>query len=261
MGYLNDKVGKRADLLESRAIIKRNNFALIPQDGLVKNNIPGFENCEITILSTPRLGATFVDYVCNVLPGGKNELGFGGDGIETFLYVLEGSLTAKAGDESFELAEGGYLYCPPCKKMYFENTSSTNTRTFLYKRRYHAIPGHEPYVVCKNISELVVEDYEGMEDVKLWNLLPDEFAFDMNFHILSFLPGGSHGYIETHYQEHGALIIEGEGMYNLDNNWIPVSEGDYMFMGAYSLQSAYSVGRKGPLTYLYSKDANRDVEL
>ena len=26
----------------------------------------------------------------------------------------------------------------------------------------------------------------------------------MNMHILSFAPGASHGYIETHVQEHGA---------------------------------------------------------
>ncbi len=28
----------------------------------------------------------------------------------------------------------------------------------------------------------------------------------MNIHILTFQPGASHGYIETHYQEHGAFI-------------------------------------------------------
>lgn len=53
--------------------------------------------------------------------------------------------------------------------------------------------------------------YEGMEDVILLDFLPKELGFDMNMHILSFEPGASHGYIETHVQEHGAYILSGQG--------------------------------------------------
>ncbi|HCN5023677.1 TPA: (S)-ureidoglycine aminohydrolase, partial [Escherichia coli] len=49
--------------------------------------------------------------------------------------------------------------------------------------------------------------------------------------------------------------------YNLDNNWIPVKKGDYIFMGAYSLQAGYGVGRGEAFSYIYSKDCNRDVEI
>ncbi|MGT8000446.1 cupin domain-containing protein, partial [Escherichia coli] len=90
---------------------------------------------------------------------------------------------------------------------------------------------------------------------------PKELGFDMNMHILSFAPGASHGYIETHVQEHGAYILSGQGVYNLDNNWIPVKKGDYIFMGAYSLQAGYGVGRGEAFSYIYSKDCNRDVEI
>ena len=48
---------------------------------------------------------------------------------------------------------------------------------------------------------------------------------------------------------------------NLDNNWIPVKKGDYIFMGAYSLQAGYGVGRGEAFSYIYSKDCNRDVEI
>lgn len=63
MGYLNNVTGYRDDLLANRAIVKHGNFALLTPDGLVKNIIPGFENCDATILSTPKLGASFVDYL------------------------------------------------------------------------------------------------------------------------------------------------------------------------------------------------------
>ena len=72
--------------------------------------------------------------------------------------------------------------------------------------------------------------------------------------------GGNHGYIETHVQEHGAYILSGQGVYNLDNSWVPVKQGDYIFMGAYSLQAGYGVGRE-TFSYIYSKDCNRDVEI
>lgn len=55
MGYLNNVTGYRDDLLANRAIVKHGNFALLTPDGLVKNIIPGFENCDATILSTPKL--------------------------------------------------------------------------------------------------------------------------------------------------------------------------------------------------------------
>ncbi|HDW0464960.1 TPA: (S)-ureidoglycine aminohydrolase, partial [Escherichia coli] len=56
MGYLNNVTGYRDDLLANRAIVKHGNFALLTPDGLVKNIIPGFVNCDATILSTPKLG-------------------------------------------------------------------------------------------------------------------------------------------------------------------------------------------------------------
>lgn len=261
MGYRTNEMGYPSSILESRSRIERGNFAVIPPEGMVMNQLPGFEQCEMTILATPKLGASFVDYLCRVLPGGGKRDGFGGNGIQTFIYVMEGSLTVSIEDETFELTQGGYVYCPPTKQMTFENNSDEPVETFLYKKRYQEAKGYEPYVVSGNSNDIAGEDYEGMSDVNFKNLLPTDLNFDMNFHILSFETGGSHGYIETHYQEHGAILLSGEGMYNLDNNWMPVKKGDYIFMGAYNLQACYSVGRKAPLSYLYSKDCNRDVEL
>lgn len=77
-----------------------------------------------------------------------------------------------------------------------------------------------------------------MTEVSIQDLLPKEMAYDMNIHILTFQPGASHGYIETHVQEHGAYVLSGRGMYNLDNEWVPVQAGDYLFMGAYVPQAA-----------------------
>lgn len=120
MGYLNNVVGYRDDLLASRSIVRHGNYALLTPDGLVKNIIPGFANCDVTILSTPKLGASFVDYLVTLHENGGNQSGFGGEGIETFLYVIKGEITAGAQGKTFALTEGGYLYCPPGERGFVE---------------------------------------------------------------------------------------------------------------------------------------------
>ncbi|MBC2021307.1 (S)-ureidoglycine aminohydrolase [Listeria booriae] len=262
MGYRNKNTGYVNDILASRSVIKRANYAIIPPDGLVSNSIPGFENCELSILATPKLGATFVDYIITLLDGGQNKAGFGGEGIETFFYCLEGKITVWADDAEYTLEAGGYIYCPAGVILKFANSNGgANSEAFLYKKKYEAVAGYETHVVVNNVANLEKIAYEGMEDVILQNLLPADLGFDMNFHILSFEPGACHGYIETHYQEHGAYMLSGEGVYNLDNEWVPVKKGDYLFMGAYVPQATYAVGRGEAFSYLYSKDCNRDPQL
>lgn len=63
MGYLNNVIGYREDLLVNRAIVKYGNFVLLISDGLVKNIISGFENCDAIIFFTLKLGVFFVDYL------------------------------------------------------------------------------------------------------------------------------------------------------------------------------------------------------
>ena len=46
MGYINNQTGCRQGLLENRSVIKKNMYAIIEPDGLVKNNVFGYENCE-----------------------------------------------------------------------------------------------------------------------------------------------------------------------------------------------------------------------
>src|SRR5699024_10536482 len=254
-------MNERKDILTSRAIIKHGLYALIPPEGLVNNVIPGFENCHISILASPKLGASFVDYLVTLYEGGKNKQGFGGDdSVETFVYVLEGELTAFADDEAVHLSAGGYLYCPPHVTMYLENGKKEETKLFLYKQKHRHLEGHTPWVVSGNVHEIEAVAYEGLEYMRLQDLLPTDIAFDMNFHILTFDPAGSHPFIETHVQQHGAYLLSGQGVYNLDNKWVPVKKGDYIFMGPYVQQATYAVGQE-KLSYLYSIDCNRDEPL
>jgi (S)-ureidoglycine aminohydrolase len=62
MGYLNN-AGWLSRRFTGQPFHRHGNYALLTPDGLVKNIIPGFTNCDVTILSTPKLSATFVDYL------------------------------------------------------------------------------------------------------------------------------------------------------------------------------------------------------
>lgn len=254
-------MGYRTDLLSSRAIIKHGSFALIPPEGLVNNVIPHFEKCIISIVASPKLGASFVEYIVEMETGGRNTRGFGGNGIETFVYLIEGNLDVTVDGTKYELTEGGYVYAPPSLSMILENNSSTSAKFVLYKQRYIPVESiGEPWVVSNNVNNLESIFYSDMIDVTLIDLLPTDISFDMNFHILTFQPGGSHPFIETHVQEHGAYLLSGEGVYNLDNDWIPVKKGDFIWMGPFVHQATYAVGKE-PLSYVYSKDCNRDPEI
>lgn len=263
MSYLNQIVGYREDLLLNRSVIKKGMYALLEPDGWVKNTIPGFEQCDITILASPKLGASFADYYVTLHETGRNVQGFGAEGIETFFYLFDGKVKVWNEEKSQVLTDGGYLFCPEGQKLYFENAGQTPAHAFLYKRRYIPLDGVCAHTVVGNVNEIPWKEYEGMSDVLSKDLLPaaGDMGFDMNFHILSFRPGASHGYVETHVQEHGAFVYSGQGVYNLGNEWIPVKKGDYLFMGAYCQQASYAVGREESFAYIYSKDCNRDVEL
>lgn len=262
MSYFNGQTGYRNDLLTTRSVVKKENYVLIEPDGIVKNSIPGYEKCDVTILGSPQMGASFADYLITVYEGGYN-LSFGGDGLESFLYVIEGSVKVKNQDKEEILTEGGYIYSPAGYEVSFMNAGGADARLFAYKRRYEELNGYSTYTVVGNVSDLPWSPYEGMENCYIRNLLPsaENFGFDMNMHILKFHLGASHGYIETHVQEHGAYFLTGNAMYRLDNDWVPVKKGDYIFMAAYCPQACYAVGQEEDLTYIYSKDCNRDVKL
>lgn len=262
MSYLNNQIGYREELLMTRSVVRKENFVLLEPDGLVKNSIPGYEKCDVTILGSPAMGASFADYIVTAHAGGRNA-GLGGEGLETFLYVVEGEVAVKNADQEAVLTKGGYIFSPESNLVSFENKSEADARLYVYKRRYERLEGYRAYTVVGNDADLPWIPYEGMENCYVKDFLPaaSDFGFDMNMHILKFHLGASHGYIETHVQEHGMLFLTGKAMYRLDDEWIPVKKGDYVFMDAYCPQACYAVGREEDLTYIYSKDCNRDVKL
>jgi len=108
-----------------------------------------------------------------------------------------------------------------------------------------------------NESEIEGVPFLGDEAALLKTLLPDIPAFDMAVNIFTFAPGATLPMVETHIMEHGMLMIQGQGIYRLGDDWHPIQAGDAVWMGSYCPQWFVATG-KTPARYIYYKDVNRD---
>lgn len=249
------------DLLSTRAVVKPGLWAVIPKEGLVNNVVPGIEGCKVSIVASPKMGASFVQYIIEAgKDGGTTQL-FGTEpDIETFLYIVNGEVDITVENREYKMKDGGYAFAPAGVGLGF-HTVSECAKILLYKQIFIPYKNLKPHVVTGNIEEVPFRIYDEMSNVHIKDFLPtDDLAFDMNMHILSFEPGGCHPFVETHVQEHGAYILSGEGMYLMDNTWLGIKKEDFMWFGPYCPQCAYGVGTT-PFAYIYSKDCNRDVVL
>jgi (S)-ureidoglycine aminohydrolase len=251
-------MGYPKDILASRAVVKHGNYAVIPPEGRVNNVVPGIESCRVSILASPKMGASFVQYALEAEKNGGTTKPFGAEpGIETFLYIIEGEASISAGGETRQGKAGAYIFSPAGRGLEFRSTAE-KTRALLYKQRYVPLEGQSARLVYGNVNDISYREYDNMANVFIKDLLPVEIGFDMNIHILSFAPGGCHPFVEAHVQEHGAYILEGEGCYLLDNEWRMIKPEDFVWFGPFVTQAAYGVGR-GSFTYIYSKDCHRDA--
>jgi (S)-ureidoglycine aminohydrolase len=222
--------------------------------------IPNLEGCKVSIIASPELGAKFAFYTIEVQPGGGTTVPFKEDGIETFLFCITGSGEVKVDDKCYSINDQGFVFAPVSQAVEFKNKTSESWKILLYKQRHRALEGHQARVIVGNLNEIPDRAYDDMENVRIKDLLPTDLGFDVNFHTLSFIPGGCHPFVETHLQEHGLYFLEGEGVYLIDDKWLPVKEEDFIWFGPYVPQAFYGSGRKNA-TYIYTKDCNRDVKL
>lgn len=256
MGYRNDLL----DVKAYRAEVHPGLWAVIPPTGVVNNVIPYIKGCKVSIVASPKMGAGFVQYVVEASAEGKTTDYFAkASHEEGFIYIVEGDVKVIIGEKEYDMTDGGYGYAPSGVGIQFKNKGEA-AKILLYKQRYIPLEGQEPYAVTGNVNDMEYVIYDDMDNVFIKDLLPTELGFDMNMHILRFEPGASHSIVETHVQEHGMYILEGEGMYLLDDTWMGIKKDDFVWFGAYCPQCSYGVGKEA-FTYIYSKDCNRDVEI
>ena len=229
--------------------------ALICPDSFVPSTLPGWTKSQGIILIAPPMGARFTQYLAIMECDGT--AGAPPADVERVFYVLEGTLTVTLpGQAPQVLHAGGYGYISPNKDASI--TANTSSRINVFEKRYQSLPGVlPPDPILGHAGSVEGKPFLGDPDALLSVLLPDVPAFDMAVNVFRFQPGAALPLVEIHVMEHGLLMLEGQGIYRLGDDWYPVKAGDVIWMKSFCPQWFVAMG-KSPAAYLYYKDVNRD---
>lgn len=256
---------KQNELLGSRARV-RDRYALLPLEGIPYSRLPEWPEAEVRVLAAPALGANFAQYLIDLAPGKTGSHDADG-AVEHFIFILTGEAelsigrerSAAGAGERRRLTTGGYALVPPSRSYDLEATGETSL--LLLRKWYEpasAVDEFEPLI--GNEKEVQGEVYMGDEGALLQTLIPDEFGYDMALNIFTFQVGHSLPVTETHVMEHGLYVLQGKGLYYLDDDWMEVEKSDFIWMGPFCPQSYYATGPE-PTRYIYYKNVNREIPL
>jgi len=235
----------------TRSVVRLDHAVLAP-DGHVIGPVPGWTGSRRVVLAAPPLSAFGMSLVSmdDGATGGPPPPGVG-----RFVFVLEGTLWVDADGATHELAPQGYAYLPAGLPQTL--TAVGSTRICLIEKPYVPHPAGEPRVVVGSRASVPAEHLYGDPTVHVQQLLPEEPGLDLAVNTMSFAPGASLPFVETHVMEHGLLVLEGTLVYRLADGWYPVGEGDAIWMAPFCPQWCCAYGT-GWASYLIYKDWNRD---
>ncbi len=238
--------------LGSTRTMVRANYALLTPDTFVRAPLPGMQGATAIVHASPALRAAFTQYTAEFEPGGH--LGNCGD-LQRFVYVLDGELLLEIGTKSTRLQKDGFAYIPA--GFAHRVHAKTKAGAAVIEKPYAALESTPPPKLLigeeRSVGPLLLL---GDAAVQVRNLLPADPCFDFAVNSMTYDPGATLPMVETHVMEHGLLMLDGGGIYRLDNDWHPTTAGDFIWMGPFCPQWFGALG-KTPARYLIYKDWNR----
>jgi (S)-ureidoglycine aminohydrolase len=206
---------------------------------------------------------TFSQYIMEVQPGGGSDRAELDPEAEGVLFVVEGTATLEVAGQTHEMTPGGYAYLPPSSGWTLHNRGDEVLRFHWVRKAYEAVDGLDaPDVLALNEKDVAPTPMPGTNGKWATTRFvdPADLRHDMHVTIVTFEPGGVIPFLETHVMEHGLYVLEGKAVYNLNNDWVEVEAGDYMWLRAFCPQACYA-GGPGRFRYLLYKDVNRHMAL
>ncbi len=256
----------QGDNPEGRAIFTEA-YAFVPAQtmrDIVTSSLPGWQGTRAWILARPLSGfaESFAQYAVEVAPGGGSDMPEPDRGAEAVLFVASGAGRLNVAGKTHELSPGSYVYIPPGIDWTLLNLSNAPLCFHWIRKRYAALPGMPPPAAFVTSDAAMPETpLPGMENWTTRRFVdPADMAHDMAVNIVSFQPGGRIPFAETHVMEHGLYVLEGRARYLLNQDWVEVGAGDFMWLRAFCPQACIASG-DGPFRYLLYKDVNRHPEL
>jgi (S)-ureidoglycine aminohydrolase len=233
------------------------NHAFIAPDSHVLVPLTGWTNTQGVTLISPQMSNRPHFTQTLVIMDAQSRSGIPLTGVQRFVYVLEGDIHADLNAQSYALPAGHFAYIPANTPHTL--TAESGAKLIVFEKIY--TPSHittdAPHVITGNAWDGDGEPFMGDDTARLRVLLPIEDAFDMAINLFTFQSGAALPFVEVHVMEHGLYLLEGQGVYRLDDRWYPIQAGDAIWMGAYCPQWFCAIG-KTQSTYIYYKDVHRD---
>jgi (S)-ureidoglycine aminohydrolase len=248
----------RAMFTEAYAVIPKGTFS-----DIVTSFLPFWKGARFWVLSRPLSGfaETFSQYIAELTPKGGSDRPETDKTAQAVIFVVQGEITLTIAGKVHVMGEGGYAYLPPASDWQVHNTSDAPARFHWIRKAYEYVDGldaPEAFVTNDNdIAPTPMPDTAGAWATTRFDDTAD-MRHDMHVTIVTFQPGGVIPFAETHVMEHGLYVLEGKAVYRLNQDWVEVEAGDYMWLRAFCPQACYA-GGPGPFRYLLYKDVNRHM--
>jgi (S)-ureidoglycine aminohydrolase len=257
----------QTQLLTSRAVFTES-YAVIPKgvmQDITTSYLPHWQNTRAWIIARPLSGfaETFSHYIMDVAAKGGSSSPDNDPEAQSVIFVVDGNATLLVGKKEHPLKAGSYAYIPAFSEWSLHNGSNGNVRFHWIRKAYEPVIGvNQPDAFVTHEQQLEPTVMPGTDGA--WSTTrfvdPSDLRHDMHVNIVNFEPGGTIPFAETHVMEHGLYVLEGKAVYRLNNDWVEVEAGDYMWLRAFCPQACYA-GGPGRFRYLLYKDVNRHAKL
>ncbi|MFC7497598.1 MULTISPECIES: bifunctional allantoicase/(S)-ureidoglycine aminohydrolase [unclassified Nocardioides] len=243
-------------------------YAVIPArtlSDITASHLPDWDRTRLWVLARPLTGfaETFSQYVVEVSPGGGSDRPESDAGAEAVLFVVDGLPVLTLDGTDHELSPGSYVFLPPGTPWALHNDTDAPAVFHWIRKAYAqvaALDAPEAFVAHeRDVKPVEMPDTDGAWTTTRFVDVAD-MRHDMHVNIVTFQPGGSIPFPETHVMEHGLYVLEGKAVYLLNTDWVEVEAGDFMWLRAFCPQACYA-GGPGRFRYLLYKDVNRHAGL
>ncbi len=243
-------------------------YAVIPRSvmrDIVTSFLPGWQGMRMWIIARPLSGfaETFSQYIVELEPEGGCDSAEDDATIQSAIFVTNGSVRVTIDGQAHDLAEGGFAYIPAGAAWGIRNTGTDKAGFHWWRKIWQPAAGIEkPTAFTAREQDIAPVAMAGTNGAWATTRFvdPADLRHDMHITIVTFQPGGSIPFAETHVMEHGLFVIEGKAVYRLNRDWVEVGPGDFMWLRAFCPQACYA-GGPGRFRYLLYKDVNRHAPL
>ena len=257
----------QTQLLTDRAMFTES-YAVIPKgtmSDIVTSYLPFWEKTRAWVLARPLSGfaETFSQYIVEVSAKGGSTRPETDPAAQGVIFVVAGEITLAIDGKVQTLSSGGYAYLPAGCDWTLANNGSDKATFHWIRKKYVAVDGIEApqaFVTTEDAATTVAMPDTNGAWATTHFVDPADLRHDMHVNIVTFQPGGVIPFAETHVMEHGLYVLEGKAVYRLNQDWVEVEAGDFMWLRAFCPQACYA-GGPGPFRYLLYKDVNRHMPL